>query len=144
MNFINQELYDKILENIPIICVDGIVLNKENQILFLKRLNEPEKDKWWFPGGRVVKNEKLSDSIVRKIKQETSIDSKVVSIVGITETIFETGPNKIPVHTINVTFLLEIVGGDVQIDLDHSEYIWTSDISNLDLHTELKKILKKI
>ena len=43
MSQINQKIYNQILENIPIICVDGILINDDNQVLFLKRENEGRK-----------------------------------------------------------------------------------------------------
>ena len=140
MSQINQDLYNDILKNMPIICVDGIIL-KDGNILFLKRNNEPEKDKWWFPGGRIYKNEKLSNAIIRKIKQEISCDVEIVKLIGFTETIFDTGPNNIQVHTINFTYLLKIEG-DITIDSDHSEYIWTQNYEELNLNSEIYKILK--
>ena len=67
---IPQDLYNEILSTMPIICVDGII-QKGGETLLLLRDNEPEKGKWWFPGGRVLKGERLEDAINRKIKEET-------------------------------------------------------------------------
>ena len=47
IKLIPQDLYDKILNTMPIICVDGIVKNGDS-ILMLLRNNEPEKNKWCF------------------------------------------------------------------------------------------------
>ena len=125
--FIPQDLYDEILKNIPIICVDGIIL-KNDETLLLLRDKEPEKNKWWFPGGRVLKNESLEEAILRKVKEETSLD---------------TGPNNIPVHTINICFTLTIKSGNLLIDDDHKGYGWFSSPPENSSST-IKYIFKKL
>lgn len=141
--FIDQNLYNQILENIPIICVDGILLNENNFVLFLKRKVEPAKNEWWFPGGRLLKNEKLNDSVIRKFKEEINLEVSVVRYVGTTETVFNTGPYNIPVHTINFTFLLKYKSGTITIDDLHSDYTWSNDFESLNLNPEIFKLLKK-
>ena len=138
---IEQNLYNKILTNIPIICVDGVILSK-NGVLFMKRKNEPAKNEWWFPGGRLLKNESLEDAIIRKVKEETHIDVKLIKSIGVSQTIFETGVFGIPTHTINFTFLLTTEDFDVKIDKDHIQYIWTFDFDSLNLNSEILKLLK--
>lgn len=140
MKFIPQELYHKILETIPIICVDGVI-KKDNKILLLKRINEPEKNKWWFPGGRLLKNELLEEAIVRKMKEEISFEVKILKYIDVTQTIFSTGPNNIPVHTVNFTYLLDNINGKLDIDKNHSDYAWF-DSPPHDMHVEGKRIFK--
>lgn len=141
---IEQKLYNKILENIPIICVDGIIQKDGGEFLLIKRKNEPEKDKWWFPGGRLLKGERLEDAVIRKIKEETNIDTNVICYIGTTQTIFDVGVNNIPTHTVNFTFLLNGENvSEIDINKDHSEYYWFKKAPE-DLHTELKKILNKV
>jgi len=50
---IDEDLYDQILNVIPIPCVDILLEDRYNRIFLLKRINEPAQDAWWFPGGRV-------------------------------------------------------------------------------------------
>ncbi len=65
---IPEEEYKKILENMPICCVN-LVIAHNNKVLLIRRKNEPEKNKWWIPGGRIYKNEKLKDAAIRKAKE---------------------------------------------------------------------------
>lgn len=142
MSQIEQLLYNQILRTMPIICVDGIIFNDKHEILFLKRNNEPEKNKWWFPGGRLLKNENLENAIVRKFKEEVDLEVTVKKFIGVTETIFDTGPFDIPVHTVNFTFLLDSEKYQLKIDELHSEYIWTKKYSELSLNKEILNIIK--
>jgi colanic acid biosynthesis protein WcaH len=142
MSQINQILYNQILENIPIICVDGILINNDDEILFLKRENEPAKNEWWFPGGRLLKNEKLEHAIIRKVKEETNLDVEIVKYIGVTETIFNNGPFDIPVHTINFTYQLKLISNDINIDSHHSDYLWSNKIEDLKLNKEIFNLIK--
>ena len=139
---IPQDLYNEILSTMPIICVDGII-QKGGETLLLLRDNEPEKGKWWFPGGRVLKGERLEDAIIRKIKEETGLLCEVLEMLDITQTSFTTGPNDIPVHTINVCFTLKIKSGVVSLDSEHNEYGWFTEAPET-AHSVIKYIFKKL
>ena len=70
---IPENLYRKIHKVLPLICTDVVVVGGQRKKFFLlvKRKNKPEKGKWWFPGGRIYKNELLKDAAVRKVREET-------------------------------------------------------------------------
>jgi colanic acid biosynthesis protein WcaH len=135
---IEQQLYNSIIEVLPILCVDGFIV-KDNKILLLKRNNYPALGEWWVPGGRVIKNETLNDAMIRKIKDEIQLDSEVVEQIGITETIFETK------HTINICFLVKINSHNIILNSEHSEYKWFSENElPTNLNLEIKNIIKNI
>ena len=139
---IPQDLYDKILNTMPIICVDGII-QKGDSTLLLLRDNEPEKDNWWFPGGRVIKGETLENAVIRKVKEETGLECEVLSMFDITQTSFTTGPNNIPVHTINVCFTLKIKSGTLSLDGEHKTYDWFTEAPKT-THSVIKYIFKEL
>ena len=79
------------------------------------------------------------DSIIRKVKDETGLDTEIINQIGVAETIFETK------HTVNVCFSLRVESGQVIINSEHSEYKWFS-IDNLpnDLNSELNRMIRII
>ena len=44
---INKELYQQIVQVIPIACVDLVVVDDVGQVLLAKRTNEPAIGEWW-------------------------------------------------------------------------------------------------
>jgi colanic acid biosynthesis protein WcaH len=62
--------YKKFLEQMPVVCIDAIIMNNNGQYLLIKRKNEPLKGDYWVPGGRLLKNETLNDAVLRKVKEE--------------------------------------------------------------------------
>jgi colanic acid biosynthesis protein WcaH len=134
---IDSEIFDIIVENIPILCVDGFIIS-DGKILLLKRNNYPAKNEWWVPGGRVLKNEALSDAIFRKVKEETNLETEIIKQIGVCETIFETK------HTVNICYLLRIKKTKIILNSDHSEYKWFHLNQLPDMNIRVLEIIKKI
>ena len=54
-------------------AVGGIVVNSNNELLFIVRGCDPGKGKYGLPGGFVDRGEPLETSLAREIKEETSL-----------------------------------------------------------------------
>jgi colanic acid biosynthesis protein WcaH len=107
----------------PIACVDvAIIIN--GKVLLVKRNNEPAKDEYWLPGGRIYKNETMIDCAKRKAIEEVGIECNVGNLIHTGETIFNTGPFDIPVHTVNFCFIMFPTYDRIEFKLDeyHSDY----------------------
>ena len=103
--FIPQDLYDQILTNMPIACVDIAIVAK-GAVSLVKRSDAPARGEWWVPGGRVLKGEMMAETAARKAQEEVGIACHIGPIVHTAETIFPDGPSNIPVHSINSCFFL--------------------------------------
>lgn len=142
MRMINQNFYNKILQNMPVLCVDAVIISQKG-VLFLKRKNSPALNEWWFPGGRVFKNEKIEDTLFRKIKEEVNIKPRLLRFLGFTQTIFDDGMFGIQTHTVNLTYLLICEDfNHIKIDANHDDYLWTFDYEKLNLNSEILELLK--
>lgn len=138
------EEYKKLMDSMPICCVDVVFLNKEKtKTLLFKRRNEPVKGEYFTIGGRLIKNEKLLDCAVRQGKRELglALDPKKLFLAGIIE---EPWPNSafegISYHDIDIYYgyILESENVEVTFDTQHSDYKWfaTHDPS---LHPNIKE-----
>tara|TARA_B110000037_G_C17111744_1_gene502139 strand:- start:1378 stop:1839 length:462 start_codon:yes stop_codon:yes gene_type:complete len=139
--------YKAILANIPIVCVDLIIIN-DGKFLLLKRDNEPAKGEFWFPGGRILKLETIKGAALRKAKLEVNLDCAFHDIISVEETIFD---KKIEmsttVHTINIVCKLTTDNiKELKLDNLHSNFIWTplNQFNDLKLHKALLKPLSKL
>lgn len=145
MNYIPEEQYKYILENIAIPCVD-IVTYSKGKVLLIKRTTEPAKGLWWVQGGRIKKGETVEQAALRKLKEETGLTGDIERKVGFYETIFDKGPFsdlKTGVHTVNVVFLIRIAGENPKIKLDKTslEYKWIDKIEE-SYHPYIRQVLK--
>jgi 8-oxo-dGTP diphosphatase len=62
----------KKLSGIPAVSV---ALQRGDTLLLVKRANEPAKDQWAFPGGRVERGEKLEAAARRELLEETGMEA---------------------------------------------------------------------
>lgn len=141
---INKKVYKQILDLMPICCVDLVLYNK-GKILLAKRKNNPAKDQWWVPGGRVLKNEKLTDSVKRKAKDELGVDVNIKKVIGIYEIKFNKGPFKNiknGIHNISVNFLVELKNEKDCIKLDKTNKMYKFvDRIDSSLHPYVKEVI---
>lgn len=110
------------------VTVDILVINKKtNEILLIKRLNEPFKDYWALPGGFVDENEDLEQAARRELFEETNI---------YTEKMFQFGafgkPNRDPRgHMISIAYQTNFVENQIIKAKDDAKEIQWFSLNNL-------------
>ncbi len=135
-------LYQQILENMPICCID-VVLYHHQKVLLVLRKDEPEKGRWWLPGGRLYKNETLTEAVKRKIREEVGLEVEVKQKIGAYEyssdqssfTDIKTGTHSISINFVAVPLDVDSSEDnlDIKIDQTSSDYRWIDHIEeNLD------------
>ena len=134
MSFIPREEYLRVLECLPILCVD-CVISFEGKCLLLRRTNEPAKGQYWFAGGRVYKNETIRAAALRKATEEVGLACRFEEILSIEETMFaQQGDMTCDVHTVNVCcHLVAQSAENVVLDLCHDRYVWVDSEQALSL-----------
>lgn len=113
------------------VTVDVLVINKKtDEILLIKRLNEPFKDCWALPGGFVDENEDLEQAARRELFEETNIETAEMTQIGAFGT-----PNRDPRgHMISVAYQTDLIDNQiVKAKDDAKEVKWFSINSLPDL-----------
>ena len=62
---LDHETFAHIVEHTPLIAIDLIIKDSESRVLLGRRVNAPAKDHWFVPGGRIYKNETISEAFSR-------------------------------------------------------------------------------
>lgn len=139
--FIPEIEYKLILQKIPILCVDLLIIS-EKKCLLLKRDNEPVKGQYWFPGGRVNKLESIENASIRKAKEETNLECDFIKILTIEETVFKKNENMLTdIHTVNICCLMTPIDISLlKIDKFHNNYKWV-DKPDVNLHKSVNNPL---
>jgi colanic acid biosynthesis protein WcaH len=129
MEFIDNELYTKVVELMPIACVD-ILIHQDDRILFVKRNQEPAKGKWWVVGGRLHKDETMEQCAIRKCKEEVGLDVILEKKIGVYDEFFDKSIQGPPTHTVCVAFLARPIGNidDFAVDTTSDSGIVTNVI----------------
>lgn len=104
---VDFELYSQFRENFPLICADGVVLNKD-KVLLIKRKIKPFKGFWTIPGGHIDFGETSQESLIREIKEETNIDVEVEQLIKIYD-----NPKRDPWgHIISIAYLCKPINAN--------------------------------
>ncbi len=107
MEIIPSKLYKKIVELVPILCVDIILTYKEKFIL-VKRATEPLKGEWWVVGGRAFKGEKTINTARRKVREELGLKIKNLQFEGVYEDSYAKSAWGIPTSSFSAVYYGEV------------------------------------
>ncbi len=132
-------IFMQIVRHTPLVSIDLLFHNENNEILLGWRNNAPAKDCWFVPGGRIYKDEKLQDAFSRIVSSETGLflDMDRAEFRGIYEHIYpdqnfrdEAG---FGTHYIVLAFDIHLHGELPALPHDqHSDYKWQSISETMD------------
>ncbi|MHA1895807.1 MAG: NUDIX hydrolase [Promethearchaeota archaeon] len=92
------------------------LIHKDGKFLLLKRNNPPFK--WGPPAGRVFRGEGILDALKREVKEEASINVKIIMPIAIWEG--EHDDQRI----ISFSFLCEYNSGEIKVSEEHTDARW--------------------
>ena len=140
---IPDDLFAEFTARMPECCVE-VVLQHEGGVLLARRTNEPVKDEWFWPGGRLYKGEELTDAAERIAREELGIEVEVHEQLGVYSHFWETsavqgGASR---HTVNVPFRVTPTTDEFDITLDdqHDDYRFITDVEAA-LHEYVRQYL---
>ena len=122
----------------PISSVLAIILNNNDEVLFVRQKTGPLKGWWLLPGGHVKFGETLRDAVVREVEEETGLLVKVSKLLGV----FDVIDAQQNYHFIHIVFLCEPIGGELRAGSDALEAEWFNPNMLDNTQTDLRRILK--
>jgi len=105
-----------------------VILQKDSNILLVKRKKDPFKDHLALPGGFVNEGEKVEDAVKREAAEETSLEVEPIDILGVYSDLGRDPRG----HILSIVFVGTILSGEPRAGDDSQDVEWV----NLD---ELKK-----
>ena len=123
------KLYKKIIDVLPIFCVD-VVIKYKGKVLLVKRKNAPAKGKWWLPGGRIFKGETIEKAAKRKMKEELGINIKIIKSLGYFEKHFKENEFNLKsgIHTISIVILAEPLSLNIKLDRQSDDWCFSKSL----------------
>lgn len=125
--WVEPELYRKIVQRVPVACVDLIIEAPDGRYFLVKRKNEPLREEWYVVGGRILLGESAGQAAVRKLFEEVGIRAEAddLTFVGYTEDVFDKNPfdDERPYHTVTFVFAVRLSEDPVpKLDDQSSEW----------------------
>jgi len=122
----------QVVKNAPLVSIDLIVTNNRNEILLGLRKNEPAKDYWFVPGGRILKNECIAHAFKRITKEELGIEMayEQAEFLGVFEHFYQSNfaqEEGFTTHYVALAHQINISENSLQLPkTQHQEYKWLS------------------
>jgi colanic acid biosynthesis protein WcaH len=122
----------QVVKNAPLASIDLIVKNSRNEILLGLRKNEPAKDYWFVPGGRILKNERLARAFERISKEELGIEIayQQAKFLGVFEHFYPSNFDQkegFTTHYVVLAHQINISENLLRLPkIQHQEYKWLS------------------
>lgn len=102
-----------------------VLIVRHGKILMLKRNTEPFLGYWCLPGGHLEGDETIEETARREAKEETGLDVKLESLIGVFS-----DPKRDPRKTISVAFSATVAEGEAKINEESTDLRWF-DITRL-------------
>ncbi|TPD49117.1 MAG: GDP-mannose mannosyl hydrolase [Thalassolituus maritimus] len=133
--WLDPDTFKTIVDTTPLVSIDLLVRNADGQILVGKRVNRPAQGYWFVPGGRILKNERITDAFARLTEAELGIrlDIAAATYLGLYEhfyddSIFTDGGDNISTHYVVSGFEVVLPEGYSSLPYEqHNEYRWLSE-----------------
>jgi 8-oxo-dGTP diphosphatase len=96
--------------NRPIVAVGAVILDGD-RVLLIQRGQEPLKGEWSLPGGVVELGETLQAALAREVREETSLDVVVGSVVEVLDSIRRDASGRAEYHYIIIDYICRVRSG---------------------------------
>ncbi|WP_434514384.1 GDP-mannose mannosyl hydrolase [Dechloromonas sp. ARDL1] len=74
---LDRQAFLSVVDRTALVSVDLIVVRDASEVLLGLRKNRPAKDVWFVPGGRIFKNEKIADALIRVAGSELGLGEEI-------------------------------------------------------------------
>jgi len=136
--------FKTVIQSTPLVSIDFIVRNANDQILLGKRNNRPAKGYWFVPGGRILKDEAFNVAFVRLSNQELGLEINSAQFKGIYQHFYDDNFSADDFTTHYVVLAYEVCVEQELLALpeeQHCEYQWFAEdelLLNPEVHEHSK------
>ena len=127
--YLEKETFKTVIASTPLISIDLVIKNSKGEYLLGYRTNQPAKNFWFVPGGRILKHEPMDTAFIRLCKNELGLSAvrHEAKFLGPYEHFYQDY-----VFGDDVTTHYVVLGYEIVVDINiaelpneqHNEYKW--------------------
>lgn len=80
---LNDPDFLRIVAATPLVSIDLILRNARDEILLGRRTNRPAQGRWFVPGGRIRKDERVPEALRRISRREVGLELREAKLLGV-------------------------------------------------------------
>lgn len=132
INYLPASIFEQVIRFAPLISIDLIITDRDDNVLLGERLNRPAKGYKFVPGGRIRKNEKLNEALNRISKDEMGCKVLSPGLLGIYNHVYNDNyfnDEEFNTHYVVLAIHARMPNQDPEeseSSKQHSEYCWLS------------------
>ncbi len=108
----------------------GAVILDGTRVLLARRGRAPSAGKWSIPGGLVDVGERLEDTLLREIEEESGLRVRLLGLCGVIDRVVRE-QDAVRYHYVIIDYAAEPVGGRLRAGSDAAEVRWV-ELDELD------------
>jgi 8-oxo-dGTP diphosphatase len=85
----------------------GAMITRQDEVLLLERVKEPEAGYWSIQGGAVEFGEPIEEAVRREVAEELGVNCEIITLLGVTNHIL---PEQ-AIHWVSPVFWVKIAAG---------------------------------
>jgi colanic acid biosynthesis protein WcaH len=149
---LDDDEFAQLVRNAPLVSMDLIIRDSGRRVLLGLRQNEPAKNHYFVPGGRVRKNEMLAVAFARILDAETGLNASFAEarLLGVYQHLYSTnrfGQEGYGTHYVVLAYELTIAGSpEIMLDSQHSGHQWIDEqtlMAGADVHEYTKAYFRR-
>jgi len=119
-----------VVANAPLVSIDLVVVDRDRRMLMGWRVNEPARESWFVPGGRIWRGETLDVAFARIASAELGPgrwDIGDARLLGLYTHIYPTNFSAVPgigTHYVVAAHLIQVDERPLPPDDQHSDFVW--------------------
>ena len=128
----------------PLVGVGAVIFRGE-EVVLVRRGQEPDQGDWSLPGGLVELGERLTAAIHREIAEETGLRVRILGIAAVLERLFPDAAGKIAYHYVLIDYLCEYREGELEpgSDITDARFVALADLNRFELPQFTLKVIRR-
>jgi mutator protein MutT len=124
----------------------GVLIQKNERFLLIKRGAEPDLGLWSVPGGLVELGETVKEAAIREVFEETGIVIGGLSLLDVIDKIITDEKGDIRYHFVIIDYLAKKLGGELEAKDDALDARWVNlrELNKFELTPTLKALFQKM
>jgi 8-oxo-dGTP diphosphatase len=118
----------------PYLAVSAVIV-RNGEFLAVRRARPPMQGLFTLPGGGVEAGERLTEAVVREVREETGLTVEPVALAGHREVIGRDEAGRVQRHFVILAFAARWIAGEPRLNEELSEARWMRPAALRDLST---------